>query len=796
VLLRIRKLDWYVVREVLGPLTLGFLVYTFLLLMQFLFRSADMIIRREVPAAQVGKLLLFTLPNIVVLTIPMALLFAVLVAIGRLAADSELVAMRSSGISLFALARPVLLVSALLTLLNGVLMIGALPRGNNALQHLRIDILGSSVTRQVEPRVFYQDWEGLVLYIFEAPQESPYWEGVFVAEDLPTNENQVTVAERGQVRLDEAGDRLVLHLENAVIHKMDFRTPHKYHTTVISSLDRVLVDEYTSQQRNQARTSKGVREQTLTELNEQLDNPALSKELRLATEIEIHKKFSIPAACFVFGLLALPLAYRTGRGSRSSGFALSIAVILLYYILLTNGEETARVGKLEPWIAMWLPNFVLGAFGLYLLVRRNSDRSVLLGGLDRWLRKRPWLNPRNWRRSGSHPTEDLSTRGMREASSSGGDGPHVVLRLPRLRIRFPNILDRYVIRQFSTVFGLVVLSGLAVYIVADMADRMDDILKNDVGFGVVGTYYKYLTLQIIFEIAPIAVLVTTLIIFGILSKSNEVTAAKALGISLFRIAIPALFAALVVVAFTGFLEARILPAANARVAQADDIIKGRTAARSYRRADRQWLFGQGRYIYNYLRYDSEKQALSRLQVFEFDDDDRFTRRLFADNAEYLGDAWLFEIGWVRSFDGGEVLDFRTFDQPVIDYYPETPDYFESEYKLPKAMSYGELKDYISELEGSGQAAPELQVELHKKVALPFASLVMSLVALPFSFRLGRKGTLYGIGIGVVLGMVFFALLAFSSTLGETGALPPRLAVWSPSIAFMILSVYLMLGVRS
>ncbi len=202
-----RKLDKYVIREVLGPLTLGFLVYTFLLLMQFLFRSADMIIRREVPAAQVGKLLLFTLPNIIVLTIPMALLFGVLVAIGRLAADSELVAMRANGISLYALARPVLAISAFLTVLNGVLMIGALPRGNNALQHLRIDILGSSVTRQVEPRVFYQDWEGLVLYVFEAPQESPYWEGVFVAEDLPSNENQVTVAERGQVRLDEATRR-------------------------------------------------------------------------------------------------------------------------------------------------------------------------------------------------------------------------------------------------------------------------------------------------------------------------------------------------------------------------------------------------------------------------------------------------------------------------------------------------------------------------------------------------------------------------------------------------------------
>jgi lipopolysaccharide export LptBFGC system permease protein LptF len=143
-----------------------------------------------------------------------------------------------------------------------------------------------------------------------------------------------------------------------------------------------------------------------------------------------------------------------------------------------------------------------------------------------------------------------------------------------------------------------------------------------------------------------------------------------------------------------------------------------------------------------------------------------------------------------------VLEYRPFNQPVIDYYPETPDYFESEYKLPDAMTYGELKDYLEELEASGQTAPELEVELHKKISLPFAVLVMSFVALPFSFRLGRKGTLYGVGIGVLLGMVFFALLAFSSTLGETGALPPLIAVWSPNVAFLILSLYLLLGVHS
>jgi lipopolysaccharide export system permease protein len=483
-----RRLDRYVLAEVLGPLTLGFLVYTFLLLMQFLFRSADMIIRRGVPADQVGQLLVLTIPNIVVLTIPMALLFGILVAVGRLSADSELIAMRSTGVSLFSLYRPILALSLLLTLINAFLMIYALPRGNHALQQLRIDILTSSVTKQVEPRVFYEDWEGLVLYVFEAPPESAYWQGVFVAEDLPSDENQITIAERGDVRLDEAGDRLVLHLENALIHKVDFRHPEKYTTTMFKSLDRVLVDQYTSQQRIKVSSSKGIRELTMPELRAQLQNPDLSDALRNLTKVEIHKKFSIPAACLVFGLLALPLGYNTARGGRSSGFALSIAVIMVYYILLNNGEETARVGRMEPWLAMWLPNILLAGLGLFLMARRNQDKSLLLGRLDRWLRQRIWIRSRPGKRQA--PSRAVAAG---PATAASPRRAHFVLRLPRFRIRFPNLLDRYVAQLFWAVFGLVMLSGISIYMIADLTERVDDIFNNDVSRDVVIDYYKYLS---------------------------------------------------------------------------------------------------------------------------------------------------------------------------------------------------------------------------------------------------------------------------------------------------------------
>ncbi len=185
----VNRLDRYVISETLGPLALGFSIYTFIMLVRFLFRSADMIIRRGLAASEVGRLVLYTLPNIVVLTIPMALLFAILIAIGRLASDSELVAMRACGISLFTLYRPILLLSAVLASANVYVSAYMLPRANHALQVQTLEILAQTAARQVEPRVFYEEWEGLVLYVFSIAPGSDVWEGVFLAPPVQQAQN-------------------------------------------------------------------------------------------------------------------------------------------------------------------------------------------------------------------------------------------------------------------------------------------------------------------------------------------------------------------------------------------------------------------------------------------------------------------------------------------------------------------------------------------------------------------------------------------------------------------------------
>jgi LPS export ABC transporter permease LptF/LPS export ABC transporter permease LptG len=797
----VRRLDRYIFTEILGPLGLGLLVYTFILLIRFLFQSAEMIIRRGLPVSIVGRLLLMTLPNIIVLTLPMSLLFGTLIAVGRLSSDSELIAMRASGTSLLTLYRPVLMLSAVLTIVNALLMVYVLPWGNHSLQELRLEIATQTVAQQVEPRVFYEEWEGKVVYVFEVPQGSKRWKGVFLAESVPSSQNnQVTVADWGEVLVDQAGERVVLRLYNATQHKVDLNSPDRYEISRHKRLDLVLDDQFTSEQKAKLSASKGIRELTLSELGALMHDPSAPAEQRNLARVEIHKKFSIPAACLVFGLFALPLGINNRRGGKASGFALSIGILIVYYIMLNNGEEAARFGKIPAWLAMWSPNILLATLGVFLLVRRNRDKSLLLTRLDRWVREDVWgglLRLDKIRRNRRREHREERQRREAERPKKETRRTRVVLLLPRPRIVFPNLLDRYVTRLFSWVFLLVVLSGISLFIIFDLSENFDDILKYKATAGVILNYYKYLSMQMFYEIAPIVILVTTLLTFSLLARTNEITACKALGMSLYRLALPALASALLVTFFCGYLESSVLPASNEKVARLKDRIHGKETARTYRRADRQWLFGQGRYIYNYIHYDPQQASLQRLQVFDFDDQHRITRRLSAENARYIGDdAWVFDNGWARSFQGVDVTGYTRFKEPKIVRYPETPDYFDSEIRPPEQMRYGELKDYIQELKESGQSVPELQVQLEDKIALPVASLIMALVALPFAFRLGHQGALYGIGLSIGLGIVFMAVFAFFTKLGEAGALPPVVAVWSPAAIFALFSSYLFLGVRT
>jgi LPS export ABC transporter permease LptG/LPS export ABC transporter permease LptF len=797
----------YILKEMLGPTFLGFTFYTSVILMRQLFEFAEMIIKRSLPAATVGKLLYLSLPHIVVLTVPMSLLFGILIAIGRMSSDSEIIAMRALGISTKTIYLPVFLFSFAVFLLNLYLMNVVLPKGNSELSGLKSELFTSSIEKILKPRVFYEEYENLMIYVNDVDPRTGVWKGVFVADSRSDEASDATtphavVESAGHdhaagMGLQSGGQRIVIgatgtlsqmpnkqvwmNLRTAETHVWSPRKPDRYDLNRNATQRILLPDKFSSD--NAGRFARSFREMNLTELLEQekLLRQTNDRESRNEVRVEIHKKFAIPFACIVFGVLGLPLGITNRRGGKSSGFSLSIAIIVVYYILISNGEHAATSGKISPWLGMWGPNLVLLAMGAWLMIRANrdigSDRSA--GGF--------------FQRMSATLLARRSARRMAVSRRDDDEEPSI---LNRLDITFPNIVDRYVLREFLKILGLVVISVGALALVIDYTNISGDIRQNHIAFHTVFAYYRFMVFQILDWTLPISVLVATLVTFGILAKNNEITAIKSSGVSLYRIALPILAVSVFVSIFAYLNLDFVLPYSNQRLDYLHRKIKGQV---TYGSTDQQkvWFRGKGRYLINFLNYDRNAKALSQVQVFEFHPTEfRLTRRVYAQRAVWDGSGWVFENGWMRSFPEGGGSTYSPITTPLRLYYSETPADFATEVKAPNQMTFAQLRRYIATIRQSGYAPEQLTVELYKKTSWPAISIVMALIALPFAFKSGKKGALYGVTIALILGIVYWIIFVVFTKFGEVGNLPAILSAWSANILFAIAAIYLFLNVET
>lgn len=808
----------YIFKEMLGPTALGFAFYTFIILMKNLFDFAGMIIKRSLPGSTVARLLYLSLPHIVVLTVPMSLLFGILIAIGRLSSDSEIIAMRALGISTRTIYRPVFFFSFLVFLINLYLMNFVLPRGNAELQGLRSEIFTSQIEKELKPRLFYDEYENLTIFVNDVDPKTLQWKGVFVADSRTADEtrtgtssappitiaqqlqnarrdsaqpqsimpqrssNKIIVAESGNLSVLKPSNQVWLNLKTAETHVWDPKKPDRYdfNTNIVQRMR--LPDKYSDATGGYQRS---LREMSFRELMEQARWSQYSRDPEVratywAAKVEMNKMFAIPFACIAFGILGLPLGITNRRGGRSSGFSLSIAIILIYYVMIYNGEHLADSGKVGPALAMWTPNAILVALGVYLLIRANRDTGARRddGGIFRRL---------------IHAIKSRRRRAAVAGSADEGAGI-----LSRFDITFPNTLDRYILREFLKILGLVLTSTAALFIIFDYTDLSGDIRANHISLQTVLDYYRFGLFGILNYTLPISVLVATLVTFGIFSKNNEVTAFKSSGMSLYRAALPIVGISIAICALAYLQLDYVLPYSNQRVEELRNKIKGKHASSSSApHQQKLWFLGKGRYLINFLAYDRDEKELSQVQVFELHPTKfRLTRRIYAERARWDGVGWEFSKGWMRSFADDDTSTYALITRPLRLYYSERPEDFATEARAPDQMTFAQLRRYIETIRKSGYAAEELSVKLYSKTSWPFISLVMALIALPFAFRIGKRGALYGVGVGLVLGIVYWMVYAVFTKFGEVGNLPAMLSAWSANILFAIAAVYLFLNVET
>lgn len=366
----------YIFQEVLTPFLLGLGVFTFILLIARLLKLIELVVNRGLPPLQILRLLGYLMPAFLEVTVPMAMLLAILIAFGRLSADAEMIAMRSSGLSIYQLAPPVALFVAIATCITAGLSMYARPWANHNLKHELWDIARTRATAGLRPQVFNDEFPGLVIYAEQIDSRDDRLAHVLISDERDPAQHNTVFAREGFMISDNEAQTVTLRLLDGTIHTSG-EAASDYHTDFESYDVNLDLREALA---GQTAKADDPQELTLTQLRATLEREEAEGTARPGMLVELHRKFAIPFACIVFGLVGVPLGIEPARAVRSRGFAVSLAVIFIYYILLSAGQGFAEQGTVPAWLGLWLPNIVFGAIGV-ILVRRAARERSLLGSL-------------------------------------------------------------------------------------------------------------------------------------------------------------------------------------------------------------------------------------------------------------------------------------------------------------------------------------------------------------------------------------------------------------------------------
>lgn len=847
----LRLIDRYLIREVVPYLLLSLLLLTAIIFAHEASRFSELLVvasRNGLPMQTLWRIMAALIPGILVFTLPISLLIGTLVGLGRLSGDSEIVAMGASGVSRLRMLVPVVLLALIVSGAMLGITFNLLPRSIHQLINLKANqsLIFQGLNAEIKPRVFEESIPQKVLYIEDIDRARNIWRNVFLV-DLgdESADMKIVTASSGSLRQGERSEMPELYLQEGTWHQTgsnksssqdqpdsagaqatkpnDSRANNPTSADNSAPADSAPPDKEKKKNRNQGQYTSGrFGEMTLgievsnenktdatgidqepTQVEEmqwsQLINYAPPQDERSAREwrAEIHKRLALPTACLIFALLGVGFGISNVRTGRSFGLILGLAFTICYYLLALSGQHAALSGKFPVWLGMWLANITLGALGVIMLIlqrRPGSDPLSLL------------RNIRHLSLSKGDGPVARQAQQEKEAKQASKNQPSITVnaeaKAARRRVsvaRIPQLLDRLVLADLARFFFYILGGFSALFIIITLFQLLDYITRNRIEWSVVVNYLVFLLPMIVNYVTPLAALVAVMITFGILQKTSQVVALKASGQSIYRLAAPALLASIALSAFVFFNQDYILPFTNRRQNNLRYLIrKGQEPPQTFYQTSNQWMFGLESRIFNYSYFDLSNNSFARLNVIDLSREPfSIKRRLYARKAwwDNAAQQWVLENGWERRFENERPVESETFKERRISL-AEQPDYFKKDSRGATSLTLTELRRKIADLQQSGFDVLDLRIALQSKIAFPLACLVMVIVALPFSFSVGKRGALYGIAIGMAIGLTYWGLLSLFEQMGRYEMLPPLLAAWGPNMLFGAGGLYLFLTART
>ena len=775
--------------EVAGAALLGIGMFTLILFLQRVGSGLfSLLVRAAATPKTVAYLFALAVPASLPFTVPFGVLVGVLIGLSRQSSDGEITALRSAGVPGRRVSLPALTFAFLAMLATGAATLWLTPWCVRETNRIATQLTAAQLTAEVQPRVFEEQFQQpkVVLYVYDITPITglvSQWKKVFIADVTPPERRPnatsgdgpiVTLAQTAIARPEPAFNRIQLNMQQ--VSRYEAAKNYKEYQASRSQVDTWLLEaERPSENRSHIERELD----TLPLYNLAYNDPKTDPSTRTEARIELFQRLTLPPACLLLALVGIPLGVSSRRSAKSSAFVLTILLAFVYYMSWMAMIRLSQQGRLRTEIALWMPDLLFLVIGVTLMIRMEAP-----GDRD-WLgRFRAWAG----------------RAGKRLEGAGTVAAPAIRFRLPL----FPQIIDGYMLGGFFFWFVAALLGFVAISHIYTFFELIGDMIRNRIPMNTMLRYLYFLTPKYLYDYTPISVLVAVLVRFSILTKNNEVTAFKASGVSVYRMAIPVVLMAAVLSGGLFLFDHYVVPGANLEQDGLRNKIKGKPV-QTYLRPDRKWVRGgEGRFYY-YKLFDEMENTMLGVSVFEINEKEFYiSRHISAEKARWEPSIkqWVFQNGWRRDLKPDKDLihttgfdDFagetRTFNE-----LKEAPEYFLRENKQGKQMNYQQLERYIAELEQSGFDTTQLQVQYHKKFSTPLFALIMALIAVPFAFSGNRGGAMPAVGLSIGIAILYIAVNQLFEQVGNLNQLPPQIAAWSPDGLFALAGLYFSARVRS
>ena len=366
-------IDRYILKEIAFPFFMILFILTFVLLMGKILQLMDLMVNKGIRLTDIALLIFYLMPSFLLFTIPISLFVAIMIGLGRLSSDNELLVMKAAGMSLQQIARPIIIAVTACFLLTALTSYYLAPYGNYAVKSLLFDIARKKASVAIKEKVFNDEFSGILLYADRVPVSGEHMEGVLISDTRNTGEQSTIIAARAYLIADPNAMTVTLRLENGATHSVD-RSLNSYRRMDFARYDIKL--DLGAAISAEAGKTKSSTEMTIGEMMQRMGDKKLRETDLRELAIEINKKFSIPVSTLVFGILGIPLGIRKHRTAKYWGFSIGLAVVVTYYLLRLGGEALAETGQLTPFIGTWTPNIILGVAGGWLFLRAAAEKPL------------------------------------------------------------------------------------------------------------------------------------------------------------------------------------------------------------------------------------------------------------------------------------------------------------------------------------------------------------------------------------------------------------------------------------